>query len=147
MRRKFVNLSSAKSRQYKKVLETIEKTEKCPFCKENFKYHKKPILKREKNWFITENTWPYKNAKYHFLIIGEKHKEDFSELSSLDFKEISTLIKWATIEYKIKGAGLALRFGKPAQTGSSVSHLHFHLILPKINSKTKKTKTVYFPIG
>lgn len=147
MKRKFVNLNFAKSKRYKGVLRAIEKTGKCPFCKEDFKYHKKPILKREKNWFITENSWPYKNVQYHFLVISEKHKEDFVQLIPSDFREVSKLIKWTIKKYKIKGGALNLRFGEPNYTGSTVSHLHFHLIVPKVNKKTKETQPVPFLIG
>jgi len=128
-------------------LKTIEKTKKCPFCKENFKYHKKSILKKEKGWFITKSTWPYKNTQYHFLIIPEKHKENFSQLSFFDFKIVSKLINWAIKKYKIKGGGFLLRFGESIYTGSTVCHLHFHLIVPQINKKNKTAKTVYFPIA
>ncbi len=147
MKRKFVNLNFAKSKNYKNVLKIIEKTGKCPFCKENFKYHKKSILKREKNWFITESSWPYENTKWHFLIISEKHKEDFIQLTSLDFREVSKLIKWTIKEYKIKGGAFGLRFGDAIYTGSTVNHLHFHLIVPEINKKTKKTNIVHFNVG
>ena len=147
MKKKFVNLEPVKSNEYKDVLKTIKKTGKCPFCKENFKYHKKPILLKKKNWFVTDSSWPYKNTQYHFLIISEKHKENFTQLSISDFSEVSQLIKWATKKYKIRGGGLVLRFGSAIYTGSTVNHLHFHLIVPEINKNTKKTNTVYFPFG
>jgi len=147
MKKKFVNLGFAKSKEYKDVLKTIKKTGKCPFCKENFKYHKKPILFKKKNWFITKSSWPYKNTQYHFLIISEKHKEDFTQLNTSDFSEVLELIKRATEKYKIKGGALTLRFGKAIYTGSTVNHLHFHLIVPEINKNTKKTKTVHFAVG
>ena len=50
-------------------------------------------------------------------------------------------------KYKIKGGGLVLRFGKTIYTGSTVNHLHFHLIVPEVSKNTKKINTVYFPIG
>lgn len=147
MRKKVVNLSFTKSKEYKKVLGDIEKTGKCPFCKENFKYHKKPILKEADSWLITENSWPYKNTEYHFIILPKKHKQDFSQLSFSDFKEVSKLANWAIKKYKIKGGAFTLRFGDAVYTGSTVSHLHFHLIVPKLDKKNNKAKTVYFPIG
>lgn len=147
MKKRVVNLKFAGAKGYKNVLKTIEKTEKCPFCKENFKYHKNPILKKGKDWFITKSSWPYKNTQYHFLIISEKHKENFEELKLLDFRTVSALANWAIEKYKIKGGGLVLRFGETDYTGSSVCHLHFHLIAPEINKRTQKAKTVYFPIG
>jgi len=147
MTKKVVNPKFAKSKDYKRVLKTIEETAKCPFCKSNFKYHKKPILKKEKSWFVTENTWPYKNTKHHFVIISEGHKEEFSELSLADFKIVFKLANWIIKKYKIKGGCFVLRFGDPIYTGATVCHLHFHLIVPKIDRKKAKSKMVYFPIG
>ncbi len=145
--KKVVDLTFAKSEDYKNVLKEIKRTAKCPFCKENFKYHRKPILKSEKGWFLTESSWPYKNTLYHFVIISQKHKENFSQLNSSDFKSVSKLVNWTVKRYRIKGGGLALRFGKTNYSGSTVCHLHFHLIVPQIDKKTKKSKTVYFPLG
>lgn len=150
-KKKFVDLRFAKAKGYRggyrKVLEIIKKTGKCPFCKENFEYHKKTIFKTNKKWFIVESTWPYRNAKFHFLIIPEKHKENLNELNSSDFKSVCELANWALKKYKIKGGGLALRFGESSYTGATVFHLHFHLIVPEINKKTKRAKVVSFPIG
>lgn len=146
MKRKVVDKRYAKSEDYRKVLEDIEEKAKCPFCKENFKYHKKKILRREKRWFITESSWPYKNTKFHFLIISEKHKERFADLKQTDFAAVSKLASWAIRKYKIRGGCVALRFGDTKYTGASVCHLHFHLIAPDFN-KNKKAKTVNFPIG
>lgn len=144
--KKVVDTRYAKSKDYKKTLETIENIAKCPFCKENFKYHKKKILKTYKTWFITESSWPYKNAKFHFLIISEKHKEEFSDLKPSDLKIVSDLTNWAIKKYKIKGGALTLRFGDTQYTGATVCHLHFHLIVPKLD-KNRNAKVINFPIG
>ncbi|MCK4919221.1 MAG: HIT domain-containing protein [Candidatus Pacebacteria bacterium] len=144
--KKVVNKKNAKSKDYKDTLKTIEKTEKCPFCKENFKYHKKKILKNEKGWFITESSWPYENSKFHFLIISEKHKEEFGDLKIADLKVVSELSEWVIKKYKIKGGVLSLRFGDTKYTGATVCHLHFHLLVPKLD-KNKIAKVINFPIG
>ena len=147
MKKKFVNLNNARKGEYKKVIAKIASTGKCPFCKENFKYHKKPILKQKDDWLLTEASWPYKNTRCHLMILGEKHRENLPELKKEDFGAISYLAKWAIKKYKIRGGALAARFGDTDFTGASVAHLHFHLISPERNQKTKKTKTVNFPIG
>ncbi|MFH1462255.1 MAG: HIT domain-containing protein [bacterium] len=146
-KKRFVNTKNARKGEYEKVIKEIATTGKCPFCKENFAYHKKPVLQRKNGWFLTDNTWPYKNTEYHFIIIAEKHKEDFSELTKKDLESAAYLVNWAIRKYKIKGGGLAMRFGETDYTGASVNHLHFHLISPKINKKMKRSKTVSFPIG
>jgi len=158
----FVNTKNARMGEYKRVIEKISSTDRCPFCKENFKcpsgsegtkrenlfaYHKKPILKRKNGWFLTNNSWPYKNTDCHLIIIGEKHKENFSELTKKDFEAVVYLAKWAIKKYKIKGGGFAMRFGNTNFTGASVAHIHFHIISPKQNKKTKRARIVKFPIG
>lgn len=143
----FVNIKNARRGEYKRVIEKIALIGKCPFCKENFKYHKKPVLKRKNGWFLTNNSWPYKNTDCHFIIIGEKHKENFSELTKKDFEAAVYLAKWAIKKYKIKGGGFAMRFGDTNFSRASVAHIHFHIISPKQNKKTKRAKIVKFPIG
>lgn len=142
-----VNKRFARKGEYQKVIETIDKQGKCPFCKDNFKYHKKPILKRESGWLLTKDSWPYKNTETHFIIIGEKHKEEFSELTKKDFATVANLAEWAIKKFKIPGGALAMRFGNSDYTGATVSHIHFHVLSPKIDKRTKLSKTVVFPIG
>ncbi|MDD3531218.1 MAG: hypothetical protein PHV99_01345 [Candidatus Pacebacteria bacterium] len=141
-----VNPRFAKSKEYRQVIDSIDKIGHCPFCPENFKYHKKPILKKMKGWILTENSWPYKNAEKHFLLIAIKHKETLSDLSAEDFDAILRLSRWAVRTYKIQGGALALRFGETNFTGATVSHLHAHLIYPSLQ-KSGKSKTVSFPVG
>jgi diadenosine tetraphosphate (Ap4A) HIT family hydrolase len=145
--KKVVNKTFAKGKgEYEDVISSIEKIGKCPFCPENFKYHKEPILKSENDWIITKNSWPYENAENHFLIISKKHKENFSELNEIDLKSVKKLVDWTVKEFNIKGGALSLRFGDTDHTGATVCHLHFHLISPQID-KQNKPKTVFFPIG
>ena len=143
--KKFVNPRFARKGEYEKVIKAIIAAGHCPFCPENFRYHKNPILKNTKNWLITLSSWPYKNSRLHFLILSKKHKEKFEELSIEDFREVKTLVQWANKKFEIKGGGLTLRFGNTDFTGSTVAHLHFHLITP--NLKNGKSLPVYFPIG
>jgi len=138
---------NAKTKEYKKILEKIIKTNKCPFCPDNFKYHKKPILKKYQGWLATTNSWPYKNTQYHFVLIPLKHKVNFSDLNDKDFQAVKYLVNWLIKKYKLKGAGLALRFGEQKYTGATVRHLHFQLIVPQLKPKSKIAKVVIFPIG
>jgi len=147
MKIKFVNINNARKGEYQKVIERIAKTGKCPFCKEHFKYHKKPILKRKDDWFLTEASWPYKNTDCHLMILGEKHRENLFELKKKDFEAVFFLAGWAIKKYKIKGGGLVMRFGDTDLTGASVAHLHFHLISPQKDKKTGRARRVNFPIG
>lgn len=135
----------AKGKMYKKVINDIASKKVCPFCPETFKWHTKPILKRQNGWFITENFNPYKDSKFHLLVIGEKHKEELLDLTKDDWTTIMSLFTWAIKKFKIKGGGITMRFGDSLYTGATVKHLHFHLISPEV--RNGKIKPVYFPIG
>lgn len=143
--KKMVDPRMAGSAHYRAVLHDIQNEGVCPFCPKTFKWHTKPILRREGGWLITENFKPYKNARYHFLIIKIKHKEHFDELTPRDWQSFSHLAAWAVKKFRIKGGALALRFGDTAHTGSTVCHIHAHLLVPKI--KNGKAGVVSFPVG
>ncbi len=145
--KKVVDAQNAKSAGYRRVIEKIAQKGHCPFCPENFKYHKHPILKRSGDWFITRISWPYRKTQLHFLIIGKAHKERLEDLNGDDMASMLNLMKWVTKKHGIRGGGLAMRFGETALTGATVCHLHCHLIVPKLNSKTGRAWPVSFPIG
>lgn len=139
--KKVVDPKYAKSGEYKEVINTIARWGKCPFCPNDFRYHKNPILKESNGWLITKNSWPYQNSKHHLIIVAKRHMEDLGELTPDDFKTAKRLSDWAVKKFKIKGGALTIRFGDTAYTGATVCHLHFHLIVPK------KSQTVNFPVG
>lgn len=147
MKRSFVEPRNARKGEYQKIIQQIRATGKCPFCPEYFEYHKKPIFQRKNGWFLTENSWPYKNTRHHLIIIGDKHKENFFELTKKDFEAVAYLTQWAIRKYKIQGGAFAMRFGDTNLTGASVTHIHFHIISPEKNKKTNRSKTVSFPVG
>ncbi len=144
--KKVVNKRFAKGKgEYENVINEIENEGKCPFCQDNFKYHKRKILNKIGTWFVTENAWPYKNTKHHFLMINTKHKENFAELNKEDWEYLRLITNWVVKKFNLKGAALALRFGDTNYTGATVHHIHAHLIYPKLD-KTKKSQTVNFPV-
>jgi diadenosine tetraphosphate (Ap4A) HIT family hydrolase len=143
----FVDKQNAHSKDYRKTIKAISLTNKCPFCRENFRYHKHPILKQINGWFITKSSWPYKNTRFHFLILNHLHRTDLNDLNINDYLAISRLTSWTVKKFKIRGGGFAFRFGDTKLTGATVSHIHAHLIVPKINPKTRRAFVVNFPIG
>ncbi len=147
MRKKVVDAHYARSPDYRKVLESIEREGKCPFCPDNFKYHQEKILRRSGDWLITKNSWSYKKAQHRLLIICTVHKEHLAELTVEDMAAVLRLAKWAVRKFAIAGGALAFRFGDTARTGATVCHLHAHLIVPKINKRTGRAEPVLFPIG
>ncbi|MFA6446112.1 MAG: HIT domain-containing protein [Candidatus Paceibacterota bacterium] len=115
---------------YKKVIEKIAQDKVCPFCRENLeKYHKNPIIRETENWVLTTNMYPYKNTRYHFLLIHKDHIADSSNIAQDSWQELHTHLDWLTKEYDAPGATFMMRCGDTSHTGASVTHLHAHLVV------------------
>lgn len=145
-----VDTRNAKTEEYKRVLEKILRDGKCPFCFENFeKYARSKYvpMRETPGWFLVKNSWPYPNAEHHLLVIPKRHYKDFCKLTVSDMTQVQKLIGYAQKTFSITGGGITLRFGDPVYTGATVAHLHFHLIVPKLDPVTNKAAAVSFPIG
>jgi ATP adenylyltransferase len=142
---KFVNVDSTKYRPdevYGSVIEKIQKDGVCPFCPEQLAtYHKNPILISKKHWLATENMYPYKGVKYHFLLIHKKHLSHINELSPEAWQELHEVTDEICAEYKIEGGSFLMRFGDSRFTGASVTHLHAHIISAEPNPERQPIMT------
>jgi diadenosine tetraphosphate (Ap4A) HIT family hydrolase len=130
MAKRFVNTQSAKGRGgYEKVLSKIKKEGVCPFCEDYFlKYHTRPILRRSRHWFVTENFNPYEGTKRHVLFVHRKHIENPESMSAKAWSELLGHIAWVREKFRLPGGALFMRFGDFHYTGASVAHLHANVL-------------------
>jgi diadenosine tetraphosphate (Ap4A) HIT family hydrolase len=137
-RNKYIQLETVRREDQKKVMEEIEKDNVCPFCMDHFlKYHKRPIIKNGTFWVLTENQWPYEKVKHQLLAIYKTHINTISEMDPNAGKELIEMFAEETKKRKIAGGGIAMRFGSNpggGNYGSSVLHLHAHLIEPDLEA-------------
>ena len=146
---KYINKINSRTEHQKMVMEKINEEGHCPFCLENLeKYHKNPILTEGKFWLLTDNQWPYENVKHQLLAIYKKHIEHISEIEAGAGDELVKLFTAEAKKRNIPGGAMCMRFGSnqgKGNYGSTVLHLHAHLIEPDLeNSKKEKIK---FKIG
>jgi ATP adenylyltransferase len=126
-----VDLDNARYDDQRKVMEDIIDDNICPFCLENLeRYHKHPILKTGKYWFVTKNQWPYEHTRLHLLAILNTHAEKLADVPTEAGAELLEIMKWAEKEYNIPGGGFAMRFGNTNYSAGSVAHLHAQLVVP-----------------
>lgn len=136
-----VDPRSAKSEEYRNVLEEILAQGVCPFCPEHMNWHPHPILWQNLGWRLTEIAFPYEGSEQHYLLIPDRHLESLTDLRAEDWMTIGDAGRWLTTYRAVSGGALALRFGDPQLTGATVKHLHCHLIVPRSG------QVVNFPIG
>jgi len=149
MKKKQVDVKNAevvKRDAYIRALKKIVAGGFCPFCEKHlFKHHKRPVLYMSKFWLVTENAWPYKGTRFHFLFIPLKHIEEIGDMSPVVWKNLQTLYREVVEREKILGGTLMIRSGDTEVTGASVNHLHAHLVVG--GKRTKKTKPIRALVG
>lgn len=131
----FINLSAVRRDDQRAVMEEIQRQGHCPFCPEHLqKYHKAPILKEGTYWILSDNQWPYQHIKHQLIAIHKTHIEHLTELAPEAGAELIQLFAEEAARRHIPGGGLAMRFGSSpiGNYGSSVLHLHAHLIEPDL---------------
>jgi diadenosine tetraphosphate (Ap4A) HIT family hydrolase len=139
----YVDINNVRNEEMRVVWQKIIDEGYDPFDIEHlWKTHPKPILKRGKHWFVTENNWLYPNAKNQFLFITMEYAETLSELPAEVVTELFTLSSEFCKEYNIVGGALCMRFGETSVTGATVKHIHAQLIQSDLEKGT-----VMFPIG
>lgn len=145
----FINMNAVRREDQRKVMRVIEAEGHCPFCIENLeKYHKNPILKEGKFWLLTDNQWPYEKIKHQLLAIYKTHIEHIKEMEPEAGKELLEMFNEVCRERNIEGGGVAIRFGKSeyGNYGSSVLHIHAHLIEPDL-AKLEESEAWKFKFG
>ncbi len=127
----YLNHDNVRTPEQQALMEKIEKDGVCPFCKEHFEtYHPKPLLKETPFWYVTENMSPYEGTKHHFIFVYRpEHVSSLSDVTPEAAADLFKLITDMTTEYAIPGGSFFMRFGDTRYTGSSVEHLHAHLLM------------------
>ncbi len=146
----FITLSTVRRDDQRAVMDEINKQGHCPFCRENLEtYHKNPIIKEGEFWVLTDNQWPYENIKHQLLAVYKTHIEHIKDIDLRAGEELFAMFAEEAKKRNIPGGGIAMRFGSSelGNYGSTVLHLHAHLIEPDLEALTKTAEAWRFKFG
>lgn len=138
-----LNFNNARTpEQLKKMLE-LKKNGVCLFCEKNKNItHGHPVELSGKHWSLVKNDFPYEGTKVHYLLIHKKHIKSVSEMSPKASEEMIILIQKISKKYSLPGLSFFMRSGDTNYTGSSIDHLHAHIISgSKFSKKSKPIMT------
>jgi len=141
-----VDVAEYHDEDQRQVMEQIVKDGVCPFCSSHLtKYHREPVLWENDDWLVTKNDYPYEGTSHHLLIICKYHVTKLSKLDPNAWIAFGEASNWIIKHHKIKGGSLLMRFGDIRFNGSSVRHLHAHIIVGQ--AKSKKTESLKVKVG
>lgn len=134
MEEKLINMGNAREEDQRVRMRHSEENKVCIFCEEGLReIHKLPILQQNETFFVTDNAFPYPGTRDHVLIIPKKHISTILDIDVDSWVDAKEMIEWAVQDRKMPGASLFLRFGDSRFTCSSLSHLHFQLLVGNSN--------------
>jgi diadenosine tetraphosphate (Ap4A) HIT family hydrolase len=124
-----LNKYNVRSEEQKIRMEEADKENICPFCPDGLKViHRLPIEIEIGRFFVTKSAFPYEGTNYHYLIVSKEHITEPAQISGEDWQDIGKAFNWVLESAKMTGGGMFLRFGDMKKNGSSVAHVHLHVI-------------------
>jgi diadenosine tetraphosphate (Ap4A) HIT family hydrolase len=126
------NLEAARTQQQYDQMVDLEARGVCFFCPEHFDAeHKYPIAKRWQSWLLSRNDYPYAETEVHYLLFPRQHVASLGELSIEAQREYGLVLADIESEYSLTHYAVGMRAGDFRYNGSSVEHLHAHIIVAK----------------
>ncbi len=144
--KKYVDLENVRTEHQKIIYKKIEDEGIDPFSLEHFeKNHPHPILFQNGSWFVTQNAFPYEDTSLHILLVHKEFITSIEQISKDAWLDLQESIQFCVTKFNLKSGGFFMRFGDTAKTGSSVTHLHAHIIVS--DAKTNERKSLYIKIS
>ena len=123
------NFKHVREAAQQKQMEELEAAGICPLCPEHItEHHREPIEQDSDWWMVTKNDYPYDGAEVHYLFIYKSHTANPADLSPEAWADLGQQIKTLQERLNIPGGAFFMRFGDTDYNGSSISHLHAHII-------------------
>lgn len=123
------HLPAARADDQLQYMRKLQEEGVCVFCREHVeRLHAKPVHRRGKHWYVTENAFPYKGTRAHYLIVSNVHVRAFEELPDEAGAELWTLKRELAERLAPLATATVERSGDMRYNGGSVAHLHVHFV-------------------
>jgi diadenosine tetraphosphate (Ap4A) HIT family hydrolase len=123
------HLPAARADDQLRYMRRLQSEGICVFCPENVeRFHARPMHARGKHWYVTENAFPYKGTRAHYLIVSNAHVRSFEELPDEAGAELWAIRRELAARLAPLATATVERSGDMRYNGGSVAHLHVHFV-------------------
>lgn len=106
-----------------KYRDLLKNAKKCPFCSPE----KGRVIIQNSKAYLTYAVAPYHND--HLMVIPKRHVEKLLELTTLEIKDLDTMVRKALKILKNLGyKNLSILIRQGEKSGRTVSHIHYNII-------------------
>lgn len=132
------NLEAGRDDAQIRQMEDLERRGVCVFCSKHFAAeHREPVYRDGDFWYLTGNDYPYESTTLHLLLVAKAHVASLSELPSEALAEFGQFLALVERDWKLTHCGIGMRSGDFRYNGSTIEHLHAHIIVVDPNPATK----------
>lgn len=139
------DLDNARYDDQREVMQQINERGIDPFMLEELRAAGQEPVKVGKYWLVMPNRWPYRNTRWHFLIISMEPWTDMAQITPEAGAEYFELVNWLIKEYAVPGGAVCMRFGDSDHSAGTVKHLHAQFVVP--DTESEDYEPVRFKIG
>ena len=111
----------------------------CLFCPGNLE-DVQEVLHRTAHWAVTPNRFPYDGARLHLMLVPSAHVTDMVDLPLDAQADFFAALAWVRGEYDLSYYALGVRCGDLPVTGSTIKHLHAHLVVGDLGGEPVRFK-------
>lgn len=124
------NFNHVREDSQREQMDKLEAAGVCMFCREHLEGFKKEPIEFEGDWWVvTKNDFPYQGSSFHYLLVYKpEHITSCTELTPEAWTELGEHVKHVCEKHNIPGGSVFMRFGDTDYNGSSINHLHAHII-------------------
>lgn len=127
--RNLQNIANTRSEEMHRRMLMLQERGHCFFCSEGQELFKKVHLFDSEDWYVAHNDAPLPGSVTHVIAVPRRHVLIPSDLTALERNELfDSIIPWVMEKLDMPGASIFFRIGDTTITGSTLCHLHVHLV-------------------
>ncbi|GAA0811370.1 HIT family protein [Spirilliplanes yamanashiensis] len=124
----FYHLENSRSEEQTAEMRRLDAAGVCLFCPGHLEANQE-VLHRAAHWAVTPNRFPYPNAARHLLLVPDAHVTGMTQLAPAARLGFFTALEWVEAQFGLVHYGVGVRNGDSPLTGSTIRHLHVHVIV------------------
>lgn len=126
------NLGNSRTDEQLAKMRRLERDKVCLFCPK-YLDAEQPVEYSTDHWSVTHNRYPYVGTKLHLLLVPREHVRDMAELADDAWLDLKAVLVWVRHKYGLEFYGFGVRNGTFQFTGSTVEHLHAHVMVGDVD--------------
>jgi|1185.fasta_scaffold46688_2 ATP adenylyltransferase len=135
----FYHFENSRTEEQTAEMRRLDAAGICLFCPGHLEGVQE-VLHRSEHWAVTPNRFPYSNAGLHLLLVPHTHVTDMVELTPEAQADFFSTLAWVREKFDLTYYGLGVRSGDSPVTGSTIKHLHVHVIVGDLDREPVRFK-------